>query len=217
MVIAAMNETTGTHFVTVRFGNVAGSNGSVVQLFDQQLRRNLPLTVTDRNATRFFMSIPEAVRLVLQAGAFARAGGIFMLDMGTPVNIYELARTMIRLSGQRPDMDVPIKFTGLASAEKMNEELTDTGEDALPTAHPRILGIKSSEALKGQRILERLPEWRQSLRAGEHQSVFAELPEFWPADTQVNLNKVLADAKKPQTVEVGLSMASLTHSAAGGN
>lgn len=216
MVIAAMNESTATHFVTVRFGNVAGSNGSVVQLFDQQLRRNTALTVTDKEATRFFMSIPEAVRLVLQAGAFAKTGGIFMLDMGTPIRIYELARTMIRLSGQRPDIDLPIRFTGLASAEKMNEELTDDGENALPTSHSRILGIKSSEASKGQRILDRLPEWRRMLKAGDHEPVFAELPAFWPADTQVDLSRVLPQDSKVPALSANFALNPFSRAIAGG-
>ena len=185
MVISELNERHGTHYVTVRFGNVAGSNGSVVQLFDQQLRRNGPLTVTDRSATRFFMSIPEAVRLVLQAGAFAETGGIYMLDMGTPVNIHDLAQTMIRLSGQRPGKDIEVKFTGLTVAEKMNEELTDEGETGLPTAHPRILGIQPTAPSRKAEMVEQLPRWRVLLADGRHKEVFEELPEYWPSSTQI--------------------------------
>lgn len=185
MVISELNERHGTHYVTVRFGNVAGSNGSVVQLFDQQLRRNGPLTVTDKNATRFFMSIPEAVRLVLQAGAFAETGGIYMLDMGKPVNINDLAQTMIRLSGQRPGKDIHVKFTGLTVAEKMNEELNDEGETPTPTAHPRILGIQPTAPSMKAELVEQLPRWRVLLAEGKHKEVFAELPEYWPSTTQI--------------------------------
>ncbi len=185
MVISELNERHGTHYVTVRFGNVAGSNGSVVQLFDQQLRRNGPLTVTDKNATRFFMSIPEAVRLVLQAGAFAETGGIYMLDMGTPVNINDLAQTMIRLSGQRPGKDIEVKFTGLTVAEKMNEELNDEGETPMPTAHPRILGIQPTAPSMKAELVEQLPRWRVLLAEGKHKEVFEELPEYWPTTTQI--------------------------------
>jgi FlaA1/EpsC-like NDP-sugar epimerase len=196
MVIAEMNNHYGTHFVTVRFGNVAGSNGSVVQLFDQQLRRNGPLTVTDKTATRFFMSIPEAVRLVLQAGAFAETGGVYMLDMGTPVNIYELACTMIRLGGQRPGKDIAIRFTGLTTAEKMHEELNDDGEILSPTSHSRILGISPEDSHKRPSILERLPRWRERLADGDNAPVFRELPEVWPLTTQLELPLYLTNPEQ---------------------
>ncbi|WP_035958793.1 polysaccharide biosynthesis protein [Bryobacter aggregatus] len=187
MVISELNERHGTHFVTVRFGNVAGSNGSVVQLFDQELRQSRHLHVTDRKATRFFMSIPEAVRLVLQAGAFAETGGIFMLEMGAPVNIYELAHTMIRLSGQRPGKDIKIHLTGLTAAEKMNEELNDDGEIPTATAHPRILGIQPTAPSRKSELVEQLPRWRHLLAAGKHLQVFEELPGYWPATTQITI------------------------------
>ncbi|WZP00199.1 nucleoside-diphosphate sugar epimerase/dehydratase [Isosphaeraceae bacterium EP7] len=129
---------TNTRLVTVRFGNVLGSNGSVVPIFKDQIRDGEPITVTHPDMTRYFMTIPEAAQLVLQAGAQGRGGEIFVLDMGEPVKIVDLARDMIRLSGQAEGRDVEIIFTGMRPGEKLHEELYDQGEELLATAHPKI-------------------------------------------------------------------------------
>ena len=129
----------------VRFGNVLDSSGSVIPLFREQLRLGQPLTVTHPEVTRYFMSIGEAVRLVIQAGAMAKGGEVFLLDMGQPVRIAELARQMIELSGLVPDRDVSIQFTGLRSGEKLYEELLIEPEQAEKTVHPRI--FRSHEPL----------------------------------------------------------------------
>ncbi len=126
-------------FVTVRFGNVLDSAGSVVQLFRQQIAAGGPVTVTDPEMRRYFMTIPEAARLVIQAGAIGKSGQILLLDMGQPVRITELAADMIRLSGLRVGDDIAIEYTGLRPGEKLLEELHIPGEQLLPTAHPKII------------------------------------------------------------------------------
>ncbi len=128
-----------TRFVTTRFGNVLGSNGSVIPLFRKQIAEGGPVTVTDPEVTRFFMTIPEACRLVLEAGAMGKGGEIFVFDMGAPVRIIDLAEKMIRLSGKEPGRDIAIAITGLRPGEKRFEELLASAENTLPTHHPRIL------------------------------------------------------------------------------
>lgn len=133
------NENSKTQFVTTRFGNVLGSNGSVIPLFKRQIEQGGPVTVTDENVTRFFMTIPEACQLVLEAGAMGKGGEIFVFDMGKPVKIIDLAKKMIRLCGLELGKDIEIKITGLRPGEKLFEELLADKENTLPTHHPQIL------------------------------------------------------------------------------
>ena len=139
MYTQAMNKKNGTSFITTRFGNVLGSNGSVIPLFREQINRGGPVTVTHPEITRYFMTIPEACQLVLEAGAMGKGGEIFIFDMGKSIKIVDLAKKMIMLSGLTLGSDIQIKFTGLRPGEKLYEELLNDEENTLPTHHPQIM------------------------------------------------------------------------------
>ena len=154
MIVQAKDKISKTEYAAVRFGNVLGSNGSAVPLFKKQIAKGGPITVTHKEITRFFMTIPEAVGLVLQAMSYANGGEIFVLDMGEPVKIYDLAVSLIKLTGLEPDVDIPIKVTGLRPGEKLYEELLMEEEGLTETAHNKIFIGKpsdiTSEELEGK-------------------------------------------------------------------
>lgn len=133
----------GTKFMAVRFGNVVGSSGSVVPLFRRQIEQGGPVTVTHPEVNRYFMTIPEAAQMIMQAGAMGEGGEIFILKMGTPVRIADMARDLIRLSGKEPDKDIKIVFTGLREGEKLYEELITVGEGIVPTGHEKIMVLRN--------------------------------------------------------------------------
>ncbi len=136
--VSCKQQESKTKFITTRFGNVLGSNGSVIPLFRKQIEHGGPITLTHKEITRYFMTIPEASQLVLEAGAMGKGGEIFIFDMGESVKIYDLAKNMIKLSGLSYPEDIDIKVTGLRPGEKLYEELLANGENTLPTYHEKI-------------------------------------------------------------------------------
>lgn len=168
-----------TEFVTTRFGNVLGSNGSVIPLFRKQIESGNPVTVTHPDIIRYFMTIPEAVSLVLEAGAIAKGGEIFVLDMGEPVKIVTLAENLIRMYGKEPYKDVEIKFTGLRPGEKLYEELLMDEEGLKKTVNKKIF-IGNQIDINTSAFLRELDELRQSAEANESEQVVAKLAEMVP-------------------------------------
>lgn len=160
------SKTSSTQLAAVRFGNVLGSSGSVIPTFIRQINEGGPVTVTDREMKRYFMTIPEAVRLVLQAGALANGGEVFVLDMGQPVYIYDLAKDLIRMSGQIPGKDIEIKITGLRPGEKLFEELQYGNENVDKTTHKDIFICRLSD-VNGEYLAEKLAELKEASEKGD--------------------------------------------------
>ncbi|MDK1030370.1 MAG: nucleoside-diphosphate sugar epimerase/dehydratase [Planctomycetia bacterium] len=175
-----------TKFVMVRFGNVLGSAGSVVPIFREQISRGGPVTITHPEMRRYFMTIPEATQLVIQAAAMGRGGEIFVLDMGEPVKIVDLARDMITLSGFRPDVDIPIQFTGIRPGEKLFEELRTSGEDIKPTHHSKIFIWQGRDEITEQRMTDVLEKLKGVSNATDPQEVISVLQQIVPEYTSLD-------------------------------
>ena len=163
MIVQAKNKVSNTEYAAVRFGNVLGSNGSVIPLFKKQIERGGPVTVTHKDITRFFMTIPETVQLILQAVTYAKSGEIFVLDMGEPVKIYDLAVSLIKLLGYEPNVDIPIEITGLRPGEKLYEEILMSEEGLTSTKHNKIF-ITEPMSITMEELEEKLEKLKELLK-----------------------------------------------------
>jgi FlaA1/EpsC-like NDP-sugar epimerase/dTDP-4-amino-4,6-dideoxygalactose transaminase len=195
--LAARNR---TRFMNVRFGNVAGSTGSVLRLFWEQIQKGGTLHVTDPRATRFFMSIPEAVHLILRAAGHGKGGETFVLEMGEPINIYELAKSMSLLAGFAPGKEVPIHFVGLREGEKVNEELWSDWERPVPTSQKGILAISEQDPLSAD-ILRIVDELEARLTANDHNGIRACLADLFPSFAAKR--KEFASVNEPKLLDAG--------------
>ena len=185
IICQTLDERSTTRFITTRFGNVLGSAGSVVPLFRKQIQRGGPVTVTDRNITRYFMTISEACRLILQTTVMGSGGEIFVLDMGEPVKILYLAEQMIRLSGKIPGEDIKIEFTGLRPGEKLHEELFHTDENLTDTSHEKIM-LALSRKTDWQTLAESMDKFRQAVDEFDIDEIMALIKKLVPEMTQQN-------------------------------
>jgi FlaA1/EpsC-like NDP-sugar epimerase len=179
ILIGELAQSAQTRFMNVRFGNVAGSTGSVLRLFRDQIQKGGPLRITDPRATRYFMSIAEAVCLILHAAALGQGGETFVFDMGKALNIYEMARAFTLFSGLRPEKDLPIEFIGLKKGEKIAEELWEEREKPRLTAHNRILALSKTEKLPGG-FLEEIEEFESLLERADYDGVLTRLHRIFP-------------------------------------
>lgn len=168
-----------THFITTRFGNVLGSNGSVIPLFRKQIEAGGPVTVTHEEVTRYFMTIPEACQLVLEAGAMGQGGEIFIFDMGDSIRIIDLARKMIQLSGLEPDEDIEIRITGLRPGEKLYEELLTNEENTKPTHHPQILIARVQEYDRDE-VMPQISELMKLFGSQDNEAIVSKMKAIVP-------------------------------------
>ncbi len=190
----AANETSETKFITTRFGNVLGSNGSVIPLFQRQIESGGPVTVTDERITRYFMTIPEACQLVLEAGTMGEGGEIFVFDMGESVKIIDLAKKMIQLSGLEVGKDIEIKVTGLRPGEKLYEELLAAEENTLPTHHPQIL--KAKVRVEGEEQMEKIDTLIKLFESQNNEDMVRKMKEIVPEYISQNSDFEKLDLKK---------------------
>jgi FlaA1/EpsC-like NDP-sugar epimerase len=192
-------EDIATRFVAVRFGNVLGSSGSVIPIFRRQIANGGPVTVTHPEMTRYFMTIPEAASLVIQAGGIGGRGDVFVLDMGDPVRILDLAKQMVRLSGKEPDRDIAVAIVGTRPGEKLHEELWGAGETAVSTSHPKIMRV-SGPTVDAVWLQDELAELERLVREGETLDVVSRLATMMRAPHLVGETGVREDTVSEQTL-----------------
>ncbi|HKV03883.1 MAG TPA: SDR family NAD(P)-dependent oxidoreductase [Candidatus Acidoferrales bacterium] len=187
-----------TRFSNVRFGNVAGSTGSVLRLFWDQIQNGGPVRVTDPRATRYFMSAPEAVQLILRAAALGKGGETFVFDMGEPLNIYELARNLMMIAGLRPERDVPIEFIGLQKGEKLSEELWEEWEHPVPAGSGRTLVIREKND-RSRGMLAKIRKMEELLARADNEGLLEYVQELFPAfrENRANGSSHLSAAAAP--------------------
>ena len=200
MIVQSFNKKSNTDFVAVRFGNVLGSNGSVIPLFKEQIESGGPVTVTHPDIIRYFMLIPEAVSLVLQAGANAKGGEIFILDMGSPVKIRELAENLIRLSGHIPGEDIEIKYTGLRDGEKLYEELL-ISEEGIQKTESNLIYVARPMEFDSEKLFLRLDEMKRNIETASNKEIVDVIKELVPTFTPNNV-AYNGSEKEKETVTV---------------
>jgi FlaA1/EpsC-like NDP-sugar epimerase len=183
MIVLDAAQVTGKAYSVVRFGNVLGSRGSVVPIFRSQIARGGPVTVTHPDMERYFMTIPEAVYLVLQAAAMGKGSETFVLNMGQQIRILDLAEDLIRLSGLEPGRDIEIIFTGIRPGDKLSEDLWDENHTFLPTQHPDVYRIGGQSFLNGEALAGAVSELAELAQKGDPNAVIQRLDELIPGAT----------------------------------
>jgi FlaA1/EpsC-like NDP-sugar epimerase len=207
LVIRALQTESDTRFVAVRFGNVLGSNGSVVPIFKEQIAAGGPVTVTHPEMRRYFMTIPEAAQLVLQAFSIGKGGDVFLLDMGEPVKIIDLATNLILLSGLKPEKDIKIQFTGLRPGEKLFEELNLHNESLLPTLHAKIRRYASPSNLNSTQLMMYLQAMEQIVEERDRARLVELLEDMIPDYTpSAQLREAALPAALNRARTVGVEM-----------
>jgi len=180
ILIQSKSKNSNVKYMAVRFGNVIGSSGSVIPTFQEQINKGGPITITDPGMKRYFMSIPEAAQLILQAGSIGEGGEIFVLDMGEPVLVKDIAFELIKLSGLEPELDIQIKYIGLRPGEKMFEELVISGENIVDTSHDKIMVLKNGVDHSWNHVLAKIEEITQSAKSYDSNIIKNKLKEFVP-------------------------------------